>query len=79
MSAACLVMVMILFYPKHVPNPEPLYADCPHYAILDVAKMGEFIYTLNNVSSVYGKIEKVWPLSEGCLGGEKELWDNLHG
>ena len=64
----CLVMVMILFYPKHVPtlNLEPIYADSPQYAILDVTKIGEFNYTLNNVSSVYGKIEKVWPLSEGC-------------
>ena len=71
MSIACLVMVSILFYPKHVPEPEPLYPDYPQYVTLDAANLGEFTYTLNNVSSVYGKVEKVWPLNEACNRGEK--------
>ena len=68
----CLVMVMILFYPKHVPNPEPLSPYGSQYATLDVARIGELNYALQNTSSVYGQIEKVWPLSEGCNGGGKE-------
>ena len=68
MSTACLVMVMILFYPKHVPEPWPLDVGS-QYAILDVMKLGVLNYTLHNTSSLYGQIEKVWPLSAGCEGG----------